>query len=577
MLVANSHIWATRIQTIDALLSASAGGRDEIYYLATVCQVGLEPARVSVSPNPEYPICATIAESGHFGLSFLATDQGDLISRCISLDRERPDKIQGLGVAFERTGRGTPILTDCIQAVECRVERVWDCGDHRTIIGRVIERRVSGPRHDHKPHRFEGTTSRARAWIKEALCRSRFIDAVEIVRDRGGRVPDIEGGTRGHLVAPLVSPTGAPVRQRAQAPPGVCLVGCGFWGSVHALEMKRLGTRLRRYFASRDLARAQDFTRRFAGEAAFAGLEAAIADPRVHAVILALPHHLHAESALAALRAGKHVLVEKPIALSVEEGQDVVRAADDRGLCLAVAEQYRLSPLVQTTRRLIRQGELGRVNLVRASAVVQYRPNQPWKLNRDTTGGGVLIDVAIHHIDVLRFWFGEPEEVWAGAPQLDRTTDEGEKTVVATLVFPGGPIASVQVSWASVGPTDPCDFELFGDRGCLQLRYRRPSLSLTRPLSNRHWANRARAVLPWRILERVDRFLPRSGGTIVRVSNEDLIGGRALIDDFVRAITTGSDPAVPGRDGLRDLEIVCAGYEAMRLRHSGSAIAGSDR
>ncbi len=566
MLIPNDNIWTTRIQTIDAILTASAGGRNEAYRAATVCQAGLEPPRICITPNPEYPISGAIATSGYFGVNFLAANQGELIRRCINLDRDQPDKIQALGLAYERTEHGTPLLLECILAIECRVEETWDCGDHRTFLGRLLERRIRDSWRDREPLRFGGAVPPVRARIKEILCRSRLFDLFELSRSLTGRALDIETGTRRLLVAPAPSSDPGRPRQRAPEPPGLCLVGCGWWGQVHGLALKRLGPRVRRFFASRTLEHARDFARQFDGEAVFADLEEALADPRVHAVILALPHQLHAPAARAALAAGKHVLIEKPLALSAEEGSELVRSADESRLCLAVAEQYRLSPLVKAARQVIDRGELGRISLVRAVAVSRHQPAQAWKIARDSMGGGVLLDVGIHYIDVLRYWFGEPDSVWATTPESRSGVIEGEESVVAVLSFPGGPVATLQLSWAAWGPADLPSFQLFGDRGSLQFGYRRPSLTLTHPLSERHWAERARRLLPWRVQEYIGQFLPRTRSRQVRVPTGDLVGSRALIEDFLRAITTGTEPAVPGREGVRDLEVVQAAYQALESR-----------
>src|SRR5262249_38916984 len=77
--------------------------------------------------------------------------------------------------------------------------------------------------------------------------------------------------------------------------PGICLVGCGWWGAVHARELKRQGARIRHYFASQNEEHAREFALRYDGQAYFDGLEAALADSSVNAVVIALPHHLHAD------------------------------------------------------------------------------------------------------------------------------------------------------------------------------------------------------------------------------------------------------------------------------------------
>ena len=103
----------------------------------------------------------------------------------------------------------------------------------------------------------------------------------------------IESGTRTQVKPPLV-----PGRCVTPPIPGICLVGCGWWGAVHAGSLKEQGPRIRRFFASHTLDRAKDFSRRFDGEAAFDSLDAALVDPRIDAVVLVLPHHMHARAAM---------------------------------------------------------------------------------------------------------------------------------------------------------------------------------------------------------------------------------------------------------------------------------------
>jgi predicted dehydrogenase/flavin reductase (DIM6/NTAB) family NADH-FMN oxidoreductase RutF len=560
MLVPNADIWQTRIQNVDTLLTASAGGRHEVYYLATVCQVALDPPLVSVSPNPEYPICAAIEAGGRFGLCALAAGQGELVARCMAVNRDEPDKLSALGLAHERAEHGTPLLLDCIEALECVVERAWDSGDHRTFIGRVIERRIRPGWSEQPPHRFGGRASPLRRAVKQLLCRSRLLDVIALARGWLRPAVSLEEGTR-RMLDPTTTP--ASRTRRAPAPPGVCLVGCGWWGRVHGLALKQLGPTVRRFFASRNLEHARDFARKFDGDSV-SGLAEALANPRIDAVILALPHHLHAETARAALDAGKHVLVEKPLALTIDEGQDLVRQADAANLCLAVAEEYRHSPLIQRAGEVLASGELGTISLIQAGSVASYRPEQDWKNQRDTMGGGVLLDVGIHYIDILRHWFGAPDLVLAGAPGQVNTQLGGEDGAAVLLRFPTGPLAQLHISWSAVAPAGRPNVEILGERGALQIWFDRPYLLLTTPLPAGHWSHKLGRVLPWRLRRHLTRFLPQVRRRRLCVPRGDLIGSRALLEDFIHAITTGAEPRVTGRDGLEDLRIVHAAYQALR-------------
>jgi predicted dehydrogenase len=601
MLVANRNIWETKIQTIDALLTAAAAERKEVYYLATTCQVEVEPVWISVSPNPEYPICRAIEASGYFGLNFLADAQGAIVARCTQIDRNLADKLAAMGLTHELTPHGTPLLYDCIQAIECRLVSMLDTGDHRLYIGEMTDRRVRPAWKGHPPRRFGGSDPSTRRWVKAILCQAgvhdlamaaqRFISPPasieEGTRRLVGHSPKTEpgAGTAGAFPSAAPAPAAPPAAQgrreehplpdrtRAPSVPGICLVGCGWWGSVHAHELMNLGPRIRRYFASRDPSRAGEFAHRFDGEAV-SSFEAALADPRVHAVLLCLPHDLHARAAAQALAAGKHALVEKPLALATDEGERLVHQADSSGLCLAVAEQYRLSPLVAEARLRIQQGLLGRVILVHAGAASIFRPDQPWKQKRDSLGGGVWMDVGGHYVDVLRHWFGHPDLAWAEVPPHIHQGFEGEDSICVVLRFPGGPVASLQISWAGFRSPEAPNLEVIGERGSLSLWFRRPYLLHVSPLPSGHWSRRLKPLLPWRLERRVHGILPQARRARIRVRGSDLIGSRALIEDFVRAITTGAQPAVTGAEGLRDLRVVLAAYESVA---SGRPVPITDR
>jgi predicted dehydrogenase/flavin reductase (DIM6/NTAB) family NADH-FMN oxidoreductase RutF len=560
MLLSNETIWDARLQVIDAVLTASAAGRNEAYFLATVSQVGLDPPLISVSPNPEYPVCEAIAASGYFAVNFPAAAQRDLVPRLIALEKPEPDKLAALGLAYERTANGTPLLRDCLQAIECRVEEAWDSGDHRTIVGRVTERRIREAFRGNAPLRFDAQPA-GRALVKRLLCRTRVYDLMALGKGLVRPPLSIRQGTLAYMGLPAGPPV--PGRRRAASPPGVCLVGCGWWGRVHGLALRELGPKVRRFFASRDIAAARDFARRFSGEDAFEGLDAALADPRVDAVVLALPHHLHARAALAALEAGKHVLVEKPLTTDAGDARALIDRADAAGLCLAVAEQYPLSPLVLAAKAAIDDGEVGRVALVRCGVATYFRPGESsWKTDREAAGGGVLLDVGIHYVAILRRWFGEPTRVEAVVTPGGPAGFGAEDTVAVALGFRDGPAALLHVSWSAAGQPDLPNIEVLGERGSLQLWFDRPDLLLTAPLPDRHWAQRARRKLPWRVASRIDRHLPDRRRRRIRVRSTDLVGSRAIVDDFVEAIVNGREPSTPGRDGLRDLEVVLAAYRS---------------
>src|SRR5262245_39037521 len=167
------------------------------------------------------------------------------------------------------------------------------------------------------------------------------------------------------------------------------------------------------------------------------------ADPNVEAVYVATPHQFHARHAIAALSAGKHVLVEKPMALSLEECRGMISAARESGKQLVVGHSHSFDLPVLHTRKIIQAGRYGAVKMISALNYTDflYRPRRPEELDT-AQGGGVFFNQAIHQVDILRLLAGSPVKsvrCSAGAWDAKRPT---EGAYSALLGFAGGAFAS---------------------------------------------------------------------------------------------------------------------------------------
>ena len=156
---------------------------------------------------------------------------------------------------------------------------------------------------------------------------------------------------------------------------GLCVLGCGSFARVFAETVASLRGEIDLYFASRDLARARDYAARFDGLDAFDSYASAAADPRVEALYICTPHHLHLEHVALAARWGKHVLVEKPIAGNLADARQIVHQAGSAGINLMVAENYRFLSSVQKAKELIDQGRVGQVRLVQLQEQHPFQPS----------------------------------------------------------------------------------------------------------------------------------------------------------------------------------------------------------
>ena len=203
----------------------------------------------------------------------------------------------------------------------------------------------------------------------------------------------------------------------------------------------------------------------------------------VDAVSVCTPNAQHPEPTIAALRRGLHVLVEKPMARRTAEALDMAHAAREAGVHLVVGFQYRFDPRTEAIRRQIEAGVLGRILYVRCQALRRRGlPNRPGGLSRDLSGGGPLIDIGVHVLELAHWLMGSPRPVAASAatytthgdrpmqalckwPHWDWRTCTVEDLAVGQVRFNDGATLAIETSYASHLAEDVWNVELFGSAG----------------------------------------------------------------------------------------------------------------
>lgn len=196
---------------------------------------------------------------------------------------------------------------------------------------------------------------------------------------------------------------------------------------------------------SSDLERARSFAVEHGVETASDQLDRFLATPELEAVWITTPTFLHHRQALAALSAGKHVLLEKPLAMSAAQGWELVDAARDAGLVLATGYQARYVPAHRRMRELIAAGTIGDVTLARTYyAVHRSGPPPEWRQRLRTARWGALADIGTHHLDLLRMLLGEVTD--ASGRSGHQLGFETEDVCAASLRFESGALASLTVS-----------------------------------------------------------------------------------------------------------------------------------
>ncbi|MBN1345260.1 MAG: Gfo/Idh/MocA family oxidoreductase [Phycisphaerae bacterium] len=176
-------------------------------------------------------------------------------------------------------------------------------------------------------------------------------------------------------------------------------------------------------------------------------------DGEIEVVSICLPHDLHERFAVEALEAGKHVITEKPIAMTVQQADNMIATADRVGRRLFVIMNLVFTPYYLRARELIRSGELGRPFLavfhIEGDELERMSDPTSWKGTPDRAGGGAMVDTGYHAVYMLLDLFGKPEKVGAQARRLVVECEHKmDDNTVATLEFPGGVMASVIVSYS---------------------------------------------------------------------------------------------------------------------------------
>ena len=317
----------------------------------------------------------------------------------------------------------------------------------------------------------------------------------------------------------------------------LCIIGCGHFAKEFATAVqfsdlgdKRSGIEL--FFASRDRKKAQDYCQMFNGTDSFGSYETAAGDPRVHALYLCTPHHLHLHHALLAARYGKHILVEKPIARTQEEAEQMIMAARDAGIKLMVAENYRYMEVVQYSRQLLSQGTIGTLRLVQIQDVSGCIPDS-WRTERAMMGGGLFIDRGIHAADLLINFAGMPEEVYAARLPQALQSLEGEDGMVVMARLQGGAIGLINQTWRLSKQPSNLWVSISGTRGSI---YFEPDSSVL-------------------IMETQERKTTSS-------FPQDRRGLVSMIREFKESIENDRPLLTPGEEGLKALKIVLNAYES---------------
>lgn len=288
----------------------------------------------------------------------------------------------------------------------------------------------------------------------------------------------------------------------------VGLIGAGFMGKAHSLAYMAMpmffwpapAIPVRKSIVDVTDEIAADAALRFGFEKSSSDWRSVVADPDIHIIDIATPNHLHAEIAIAAAAAGKHIISEKPLARSGEEAKNMYDAVKSAGIVHMVAFNYRRTPAVALAKKYITEGSIGEILNFRGTYLQDWSadPDGPlsWRFQKKIAGSGSLGDIGTHVVDMARYLCGEITQVntqlktWVatrplqaggvdklGASTKDSKAPRGEvdvdDEVISLLEFQNGAIGSLEATRNAHGRNNFLTFEIHGSLGSIYFNYER--------------------------------------------------------------------------------------------------------
>jgi len=363
---------------------------------------------------------------------------------------------------------------------------------------------------------------------------------------------------------------------------GTALVGCGKVGHTHAQAFQALPESHFVAVCGRDPTRTAAFAAQY-GVRAYTDLAAMLQDPEVQMVSICTPQYNHPQLAVACARAGKHVLIEKPMAIDLKGCDEIIRAAREAGVKLGLVSQRRFYEPVRRVKEAIEAGKIGRP-ILGTVTVLGYRDYayyqlDPWRGKWATEGGGVLLTQTTHQIDLFQWFMGPIDELFGYWANLNHPYIEVEDTAIAVVRFKSGALGTILVS-NSQKPGFYGKIHVHGETGAsvgVQTDGGSPFVSgvttSVDPPINDIWTvpGEEHLLAEWQAQDRA------------RCATIDVMTyyHKLQIQDFLRAIIEDREPAVTGEEGRKQVEIFTAIYRSQRDRRPVKfpldAIVGSEQ
>jgi len=334
---------------------------------------------------------------------------------------------------------------------------------------------------------------------------------------------------------------------------GFGIVGCGMIANFHAKALADIR-------GAKPVACFDAFPKaahRFAqntGCTAYGTLAELLDDPNVDIVTICTPSGAHMEPAIAAARAGKHVIIEKPLEITLRRCDKIIDACEQHGVTLSTIFPSRFHESSRLLKKAVSANKFGRLTM--ANAYVKWYRTQAyydsgaWRGTWELDGGGALMNQAIHSVDLLVWLMGPVESITAHTATLTHKRIAVEDVAVATLKFTNGALGTIEASTAAY-PGHLKQIELYGSEGSAVLQEEDIQVwDFAKP-------TKADAALRKRMAGKT-----KTGGGAADPAAIGHHGHTAQFKDVIRAIKNGAKPLIDGYEGRRSVEIILAVYKA---------------